>query len=320
MSFQDISKARETSSLMEKAKFQDPLRTANNEERAFVPLQGLKTLWFNTGTRCNLSCENCYIESNPKNDRLSFLTGEEVQAYLDEVAEKNYPVQELGLTGGEPFLNPHIEDIIQRCLQSGKKTLVLTNAFRIERYKEKLQAWNREFPGQLTIRVSLDHYTEQGHEEERGKGTFAPTLQNIKWMADQGVAFAVAGRSLADEPTDEIPAQYAQALQSHGIRVDPDDPQSLVVFAEMDRQKDVPEITTACWVILNKAPSDVMCSNSRMVVKRKGAAHPVVLACTLIAYETEFELGQTLEEAHKKVYLNHPFCAQFCVLGGSSCS
>jgi hypothetical protein len=57
-----------------------------------------------------------------------------------------------------------------------------------------------------------------------------------------------------------------------------------------------------------------------MVVKRKGADKPAVLACTLLPYDAEFELGHSLAEAEKDVALNHPHCAKFCVLGGASCS
>ncbi len=43
-------------------------------------LRGLETLWFNTGTLCNVTCRNCYIESSPRNDRLAYLTRDEVRA------------------------------------------------------------------------------------------------------------------------------------------------------------------------------------------------------------------------------------------------
>jgi hypothetical protein len=56
------------------------------------------------------------------------------------------------------------------------------------------------------------------------------------------------------------------------------------------------------------------------VGKRKGAAVPAVLACTLLAYDPQFELGRTLAEASRPVALNHPYCASFCVLGGAACS
>jgi hypothetical protein len=44
-----------------------------------------------------------------------------------------------------------------------------------------------------------------------------------------------------------------------------------------------------------------------------------VLACTLLAYDPQFELGATLAEAARPVALNHKYCASFCVLGGASC-
>src|SRR3546814_17909724 len=71
----------------------------------------------------------------------------------------------------------------------------------------------------------------------------------------------------------------------------------------MDPAAVVPEITTACWGILGKSPNDVMCANARMVVKRKGAARPAVVACTLLPYEQAFEMGETLAEASGPVQI-----------------
>ena len=98
------------------------------------------------------------------------------------------------------------------------------------------------------------------------------------------------------------------------------DPAALVLFPEMDAAVDVPEITEACWGILGKTEASVMCSSSRMVVRRRGAERAAVVACTLLPYEAEFELGATLAEASRPVALNHPHCAKFCVLGGAACS
>jgi hypothetical protein len=93
-------------------KFKDPALTAAGEIRASVALEQLRTLWINTGTLCNITCRNCYIESSPKNDRLAYITTSEVAAYLDEIAEQGLATEEVGFTGGEPFMNP---DIIARC-------------------------------------------------------------------------------------------------------------------------------------------------------------------------------------------------------------
>lgn len=307
--------------MLDSAKFQDPFVTAKGDKRASVALRKLETLWFNTGTQCNLSCGNCYIESSPKNDRLGFITAEDVEAYLLEIQSQQLGTNEIGFTGGEPFLNPHMISILESTLKAGFKTLVLTNAYRLmNRYKDELVRLNETYPGLLTLRVSLDHYTENIHEEERGKGTFAPTLKACQWIFESGINLAVAGRALADEDMAASKNGYKELLAAHSIKIDVEDSHCLVVFPEMNETKDVPEITTDCWGILNKSPNEIMCSNSRMVVKRKDEASPKVLACTLLAYDPQFEMGTTLANSKKAVQLNHQFCAQFCVLGGASCS
>jgi MoaA/NifB/PqqE/SkfB family radical SAM enzyme len=86
--------------LLDPAKFKDALTTAKGEERAHVRLMALETLWFNTGTLCNLTCRNCYIESSPRNDRLVYLSAAEVASYLDEIERERHATKLIGFTGG----------------------------------------------------------------------------------------------------------------------------------------------------------------------------------------------------------------------------
>src|SRR5207248_1579353 len=79
--------------------------TAKGEPRAQVALRSLDTLWFNTGTLCNLTCEHCYIESSPKNDRLVYLTAAEVAEYLDEIETGGLSTSLIGFIGGDAFMN-----------------------------------------------------------------------------------------------------------------------------------------------------------------------------------------------------------------------
>jgi hypothetical protein len=307
--------------VLDPRKFRDPATTAKGERRARVRLEALKTLWFNTGTLCNIECRNCYIESSPRNDRLAYLPLADVQQYLDEIARDRLPVEEIGITGGEPFMNPEILPILEECLGRGFRTLVLTNAMRpMQRLKPQLLALRRRFGERLTIRVSLDHYTPGRHEEERGAGSWAPTFAGLLWLAANRFDLAVAGRNQWGESEAVARRGYARLFAEHAIDVDAADPARLVLFPEMDAREDVPEITDRCWGILHKSPDSVMCASSRMVVKRKGAARPAVVACTLLPYDPQFELGGTLGEALGSVQLNHPHCAKFCVLGGASCS
>jgi predicted phosphodiesterase/pyruvate-formate lyase-activating enzyme len=313
--------ARDSVAPLSKQKFVDPRVTATGAPRATVALARLRTLWFNTGTLCNISCRNCYIESTPRNDRLAYLDQAEVAAYLDEIERDGWDTEEIGFTGGEPFMNPHLFGILEDCLTRGFRVLVLTNAMRpMQRSKAKLLDLNRRLGERLTIRVSLDHFTAERHEDERGPGAYKPTFDGLVWLARNGFNVAVAGRTMWGEDAAAERDGYARLFAEHAIPVDAQDPGALVLFPEMDRKADVPEITEACWGILGKSPADVMCATSRMVVKRKGAERPAVLACTLVPYDAQFELGPTLKDAAGAVPLNHPHCARFCVLGGASCS
>ncbi len=301
------------------APFTHPKITAKGEARAHVSLQGAKTLWFNTGTLCNIECKNCYIESTPTNDRLVYLSAAEVADYLGQITARNWPVREIGFTGGEPFMNPAFIDMMRVALDAGYEVLVLTNAMRPmmrKRVQAGLLDLNAAYPGMITMRVSLDHFSAALHDAERGAGTYEITLTGMRWLRDNGFKMAVAGRLTHGDSRNG----YAGLFRAEGFDIDPNDPAMTVLFPEMDETVEVPEITTACWGILNKSPNDVMCASSRMVVKRKGAKTPVVLACTLLAYDRNFELGETLAEAESDVMLNHRHCAKFCVLGGASCS
>jgi hypothetical protein len=218
-------------------------------------------------------------------------------------------------------MNRDIIGMLDDVLSRGFRALVLTNAMApLRKLRPAMLALREAYGDRLTIRVSIDHYTPAVHEAERGRRSWAPTIDGLVWLARNGFALDVAGRRFTDESEDVVRAGYARLFRELDVPVDAFDPVHLMLFPEMDPQRDVPEITTACWGILHKSPDDVMCASSRMVVRRKDAAHPVVLACTLLAYDHRFELGHTLAEAARPVALNHPYCASFCVLGGAACS
>ncbi len=313
-------------------KFEDPDVTAKGEARAVVPLQKLETLWINTGTLCNITCVNCYIESSPGNDRLVYIKTDEVTPYLDEIMSLELGTGEIGFTGGEPFLNPQMIDMTRDALERGFKVLILTNAMQPmmrPRVKKGLLALQAEFGDKLSLRISLDHYSKKLHETERGEKTWDKALAGLDWLSKNGFEIAIAGRTCWNE--DEVAARkgYADLIKAHGWDIDPADPIQLMLFPEMDETVDVPEITTGCWSILGLKPSAMMCASSRMIVKRKGEDTPLVLPCTLLPYDTAFEMAATLEGSLKAdggmfaagaVKLCHPHCAKFCVLGGGSCS
>ncbi|HEV2865280.1 MAG TPA: radical SAM protein [Allosphingosinicella sp.] len=293
-------------------KFEDARLTAKGERRAQVAIERLETVWVNTGTLCNLACTSCYIESSPTNDALAYLSLAEAEAYFDEAAALGTRV--IGFTGGEPFMNPDMIAMMRSALERGFELLVLTNAMRpMRRFEAQLRAIALEHGNRVVMRVSLDHHGRELHEAERGPGTWDKAIDGLKWLAAAGFRVAVAGRQTGGDAAAR--AGYGRLLSGIGVEAE-----HVVLFPTMDATADVPEITEACWGILNVSPAAMMCASSRMVVKAKGARRPHVVACTLLPYDDRFAMGEGLAESLRPVPLNHPHCARFCVLGGASCS
>lgn len=305
------------------SQFENPDRTIKGERRAVVSFGRLDTLWVNTGTLCNIECVNCYIESSPLNNRLSYFTTSDLVRVLNEAAQLRQSPRLIGFTGGEPFMNPAMSELLETALTRGHEALVLTNAMRPmmrARVQSALLSLHARFADRLALRVSLDHWRAELHDEERGSKSFDIAVRGLKWLTGNRFRVSVAGRLRWGDAEGPMREGYAKLFAQARIDIDPRDPEALVLFPEMDEAAPVPEISEGCWTILGKRPGDMMCATSRMIVKRRGAAEPSVVACTLLPYDKRFDFGPNLSDALSPVQLNHPHCAKFCVLGGGSCS
>ena len=304
-------------------KFQNPRVTASGAKRAQVFFKRLETLWFNTGSQCNIECANCYIASSPTADHFIYLTPKDMAPYLDELDEMYDAPVEIGFTGGEPYLNPHMHKLSEMALERGHSLLILTNAMK-PMMRPKIQAGlldlQARFPGKITLRVSLDHFTAAEHDNERGKGSFEIALRGLKWLTENEFDLHIAGRATFAESDAVARAGYAELIAEQGWNIDAANPALVMLFPEMDEEIDVPEVSVACWGILDVHPDTMMCASSRMIIRRKGEDRASVLACTLLWDDVQFEMGKTLKDSLGPVALNHPHCSKFCVLGGASCS
>ena len=300
-------------------KFSNKYYTANGQKRAFVKLKELNTLWFNTGTLCNIQCKGCYIESGPRNDKLLYMNYSDVKKYLLQISKSNLPVKNINFTGGEPFMNKDIIKILILCLKSNFSVLILTNAMQpLQKYSTKLLNLNKY--KKLVIRVSLDHYTREKHELIRGKNTWEKALKGIDFLSKNNFCLHIASRLLwKNEDENQTRKGFQLLFKKLKLNIDALNKKELVLFPEMNNSKNISEITNSCWNSLKLNPNELMCSNSRMIIKKKTTGKTKVVACTLIPYSLEFELGNTLLSSNKKVYLNHVHCAKFCVLGGGKC-
>src|SRR5438477_463837 len=214
-----------TAAQQDPRKFRDPFVTAAGQRRAQVALRALDTLWFNTGTLCNLTCQHCYIESSPENDRLVYLSAAEIGEYLDEIERLGLGTGLIGFTGGEPFMNPELPAILELALARGFRALVLTNAMKpMHKTKPALLGLRDRYGRRLTIRVSIDHYGPAVHQAERGPRSWAPTIDGLRWLAANGFAVAVASRRLSGESEAVLRQGFARLFDELGVAIDAADP------------------------------------------------------------------------------------------------
>ena len=205
---------------LDPAKFRNPDVTLDGSVRASVALTGLKTLWFNTGTLCNLACVNCYIESSPTNDALIYLDLAEVDRFLDEL-DADFGADEIGFTGGEPFMNPDFMAMLGSALSRGYQVLVLTNAMRpMMKCADELLALKSAHGDRLRIRVSIDHYSAHLHDTERGEHAFRRMEPGLDWLAANGFHLSIAGRTFWSESEAQLREGYRRMLTGRGIALE----------------------------------------------------------------------------------------------------
>jgi uncharacterized Fe-S cluster-containing radical SAM superfamily protein len=155
-------------------------------------------LWLYTNFDCNLSCDYCCVRSSPKTPRRA-LGIERVRRIAIEAAELG--VNEMFVTGGEPFMLPDIGEIIAACAAVAPTT-VLTNGMLFAANRlAALRSLPRE---RVTLQISLDSPTPERHESHRGKGTWARTWKGIERAHAEGFRVRLAATVSTDAEAEEF--------------------------------------------------------------------------------------------------------------------
>lgn len=279
-----------------------------------VTLRSLDTLWFQVGgTVCNLACTHCFVSCSPTNHTHEMMGLEQVRPYLEEGAALG--VKEYYFTGGEPFLNPEMEAILEETLRYGPAT-VLTNGLllgpeRCRRLKDLADGSHYS----LDFRVSLDGYDAATNDAIRGEGTFERILAGAKDLYDVGLNPVIT--------VTEVDGAYATAdgkerffalLQRLGF--DPPRLKVMPVFhigAEAERTG-----AYASWQRLaaEDTPEDgwdhLQCSSCRMVTDQG------VWVCPILVNEPTGKMGERLADTLGDYPLGHSACWT-CHVYGVSC-
>ena len=278
------------------------------------PLVALDTLWFQVGgTLCNLQCTHCFISSSPTNHAHEMMRLGEVRRYLEEAEALG--VKEYYFTGGEPFLNREILEMIEAALACGPVS-VLTNGVLIRPdMAARLRALSDASPYSLDLRISVDGTDAATNDPIRGEGTFERILGGIRTLAAAGlnpvvtVTEACEG-ALSGEGRARLLAFLREAgLTRPRLKVMP----LLRLGAEATRSRAYEEWESLVGRTLTPEEAEALqCSTCRMVTARG------VYVCPILIDFPGARMGATLADARRPFELSYRACFT-CHEQGLSC-
>ncbi|MGI9115905.1 MAG: radical SAM protein [Chthoniobacterales bacterium] len=290
--------------------------TSPDAERApFLPLSSLDALWFQVaGTLCNLRCNHCFISCSPENHTLGLMKFQQFKPYLDEAVQ--YGVKEFYFTGGEPFINPEIFEILEATLVVGPAT-VLTNATRFTEEKiVRLAGMRDASPYSLELRVSIDGFSPETNDPIRGPGTFDQAMNGVRLLVAAGfLPIITSMRSWEMHQDDEFLREFKLRLAAIGytrprMKLLP----ALKIGQEAKRDHGYGKyefVTEAMMAGYDE--TQLLCHNSRIVSDRG------VHVCPILVDQPDARLGATMRDALKGYRLRHQACIT-CYRYGALCS
>lgn len=279
-----------------------------------VALRSLDTLWFQVaGTLCNLACTHCFVSSSPTNRTHGHLSLERVREVLEEAV--GLGVKEYYFTGGEAFLNPQMEAILEATLEVGPAS-VLTNGLLLDQERcRRLKALAEASEYSLDLRISLDGYDAESNDAIRGPGTFQRVMDALSNLVAVGLNPVLTVTEVySDSGSAEGKERFFELLR--GLGIDKPRLKVLPVFqigAEAERGG-----TYESWQRLRAedlpegATDHLQCSSCRMVTEQG------VWVCPILVNEPAGRMGEKLADTLASYPLDHAACWT-CHVYGVSC-
>jgi len=293
----------------------DPPWPGDAASAPLVPLSHLDELWFQVaGTRCNLTCHHCFISCSPHNDSFGFLSLEEVTRRLEESVPLG--VKEYYFTGGEPFLNPEMVDILVLTLQYGPATVLTNGTVMKDAWLQRLARAEAESVYSLELRVSIDGFSPESNDPIRGEGTFDRAMRGVRQLVQFGfLPIITAARTWPIERDREVIERFVGVLQAAGyerprLKILP----TLQIGAEECRTRGyLPGERITPEMMHGYDVSQLVCEHSRIVTDRG------VHVCPILIESSDSLLGATLEESQVPFAVRHGACYT-CYQFGALCS
>jgi molybdenum cofactor biosynthesis enzyme MoaA len=283
--------------------------------RPWIDIPHLDHLWFQVGgTRCNLTCRHCFISCSPQNDSFGFLALSDVKRRLKESVPLG--VKEYYFTGGEPFLNPEMTEILIETLRYGPATVLTNGTVFREEWLQRLAAAERQSRYSLEFRVSIDGCTAEMNDPVRGEGTFERALRGVQKLVAHGfLPIITAARVWPEEQDRETIADFIRVLKARGyarprLKILP----TLQLGAEQQRTRGyLPAERVTAEMLDGYDVAQLVCQHSRIVTDRG------VHVCPILIEAPDSLLGESLAGSLQPFAIEHGACTT-CYQYGAICS
>ena len=151
---------------------------------------------------CNLCCSHCLSASGePAPDEMTTAEALDLVAQLEEAG-----VFQINFGGGEPFMRPDFEQILQACHARGIMTCISTNGTLLDSDRVERLAASRL----VAIQVSMDGARQQTCDAIRGEGVYEKATAALKLLAASPIPTSI-NTVLTARNAQEIPALHALA-------------------------------------------------------------------------------------------------------------
>jgi SynChlorMet cassette radical SAM/SPASM protein ScmF len=176
----------------------------------------LRQLYFYLTEGCNLRCRHCLIEPKFQTEDRKFPVLE--FDLFTKIIDQAIPLgmHTAKLTGGEPFLHPDIEKIIDYIVVKDIRLIIETNGVLCTpELARKITSAKDSF-----VSVSLDGADPETNEWVRGvKGCFDEALQGIKNLVEAGIRPQII-LTIMQKNKDQIKGivKLAESLKAHSVK------------------------------------------------------------------------------------------------------
>ena len=237
-----------------------------------------------TSKNCNQRCKQCYMDF-PVSKRVNdFLDINRVKEMLMDIRKESLNC--INLTGAEPMLHPHFNNILRMCLKR-TNVCICTNASLINEKKARFfKKVEDEGHYGLFFRISFSHYEEQKNDLARYRGAFRQSLFAIKSLEKYGFSVIVEVVNYYNIDESELSQGFFELFTRYEISPD-------LFIQSYFSKEDSSEY--------NGKEKDCMYSRT--------LASNGVYSCPYLANDYRGRMGADFKDYSKSIKAETPFCA-----------